>query len=89
MLVFGIIFFKVYFFFNLVVKDEIKTSAPPSQFAIHQTDGKTVLIEAIVPTDKPASFEDVFDVYSKKEIADSDWIKVCKNNSILIRDESN
>jgi hypothetical protein len=69
-----------------VVKDEIKTSTPPSQFAIHQTDGKTVLIEAIVPTDKPASFEDVFDVYSKKETVDSDWIKVCKNNCILIKE---
>jgi hypothetical protein len=65
-------------FFNLVVKNEIKTPAPPPQFAIHQTDATSVLIEAIVSTDKPVLFEDVFDVYSKREtINDDEWIKVC------------
>ncbi|CAF3015656.1 unnamed protein product [Rotaria sp. Silwood2] len=58
------------------VKDEAKTRVPPPQFAIHQTDATTVLIEAIVSTDKPASFEDVFDVYSKKETDNDDWTKV-------------
>ncbi|CAF3582941.1 unnamed protein product [Rotaria sp. Silwood1] len=59
-----------------LVKDEAKKRVPPPQFAIHQTDATSVLIEAIVPNDKPASFEDVFDVYSKKETADDDWTKV-------------
>ncbi|CAF3733063.1 unnamed protein product [Adineta steineri] len=59
-----------------LVKNEVKTTAPPSQFAVHQTDPKTVFIEAILPTNKPALFEDVFDVYSKKETADSEWIKI-------------
>src|SRR5690242_6837627 len=61
----------IYFFnlllFYLVVKNEAKTPVPPPQFAIHQTDPTSVLIEAIVPTDKPVLFEDSFDIYSKKE----------------------
>ncbi len=61
-----------------MVKDEVKIRAPPPQFAIHQTDATSVLIEAIVSTDKPVLFEDVFDVYSKREtIDDNEWIKVC------------
>ncbi|CAF0927437.1 unnamed protein product [Rotaria sordida] len=59
-----------------LVKDEAKKRVPPPQFAIHQTDPTSVLIEAIVPTDKLASFEDVFDVYSKKDTANDDWTKV-------------
>ncbi len=62
-----------------MVKDEVKTRHPPPQFAIHQTDPTSVLIEAIVPTDKPVVFDDVFDVYSKKETPDSEWTKVCHN----------
>ncbi len=61
-----------------MVKNEAKIPVPPPQFAIHQTDPTSVLIEAIVPTDKPVLFEDVFDVYSKKETNDDDWIKVCR-----------
>lgn len=62
----------------LLVKKQAKPPAPPPQFAIHQTDPTTVLIEAIVPLDKPVSFEDVFDVYSKKETVEGgeDWVKV-------------
>ncbi|CAM2710152.1 unnamed protein product [Rotaria socialis] len=58
------------------ITDEAKTRAPPPQFAIHQTDATSVLIEAIVPSDKPAKFEDVFDVYSRKETSDDEWMKV-------------
>jgi hypothetical protein len=65
------------FFFNLVVKNEAKIPVPPPQFAIHHTDPTTILIEAIIPTDKPASFQDVFDVYSKKETTDDEWTIVC------------
>jgi hypothetical protein len=63
---------------------KIKIPVPPPQFALHHTDPTTVLIEAIVPTDKSISFEDVFDVYSKKETTDDDWTKVFKKNYILI-----
>lgn len=62
---------------NLVLKEEAKTRVAPPQFAIRQTDATSVLIEAIVPSDKPATFEDVFDVYSKKETPDGEWKKVC------------
>jgi hypothetical protein len=65
------------FFLILVVKNEAKIPVPPPQFAIHHTDPTTILIEAIIPTDKPASFEDVFDVYSKKETTDDEWTIVC------------
>lgn len=60
------------------LKKQAKPPAPPPQFAIHQTDPTTVLIEAIVPSDKPVSFEDVFDVYSKKETVEGgeDWVKI-------------
>lgn len=59
-----------------VMKNEIKSTQPPTQFAIHQTDPKTVFIEAILPSNKPAQFDDVFDVYSKKDTANDDWVKV-------------
>ncbi|CAF0986242.1 unnamed protein product [Adineta ricciae] len=59
-----------------LMKNEIKSSEPPTQFAIHQTDPKTVFIEAILPSNKPALFEDIFDVYSKKDTANDDWVKV-------------
>ena len=59
-----------------MVKNEGKTASVPPQFAIHQTDPTSILIEAIIPTDKPASFEDLFDVYSKKETDDDQWTKV-------------
>ncbi|CAF4440365.1 unnamed protein product, partial [Adineta steineri] len=41
----------------------------------------SVLIEAIVPEEEPATFEDVFEVFSKKETTnnddeESDWTKV-------------
>jgi hypothetical protein len=61
-----------------VVKNEVKTPVSPPQFVIHQTDPTSVLIEAIISTDKPASFDDIFDVYSKTETTDDDWTKVCK-----------
>jgi hypothetical protein len=61
-----------------VIRNESLTRPPPPQFAIHQTNPTSVLIEAIVPTDKPVLFDDVFDVYSKKETPGSDWTKVCK-----------
>lgn len=64
---------------NLVVKDEAKTRAPPPQFAIHQIDATSVLILAIVPSDKAANFEDAFDIYAKKDTDHNDsWKKVCK-----------
>ncbi|CAF0986559.1 unnamed protein product [Adineta ricciae] len=59
-----------------LMKNEIKSTEPPTQFAIHQTDPKTVFIEAILPSNKPALFEDIFDVYSKKDTANDDWVKV-------------
>ncbi|UJR13707.1 hypothetical protein I4U23_000718 [Adineta vaga] len=59
-----------------LMKNEIKSTAPPTQFAVHQTDPKTVFIEAILPSNKPALFDDIFDVYSKKDILDDDWVKV-------------
>lgn len=65
-----------------MVKNEKKQPVPPPEFAIHHTDATTVLIEAIVPTDRPVSFEDVFDVYSKKETADDEWTKVCQNKKV-------
>ena len=68
--------FSITFCLYLVVKNEAKTPAPPPQFAIHQTDPTSVLIEAIIPSDKPASFDDVFDVYTKKETTDDQWTKV-------------
>ncbi|CAF1950596.1 unnamed protein product [Rotaria magnacalcarata] len=58
------------------ITDEAKTRAPPPQFAIHQTDATSVLIEVIVSSDKSATFEDVFDVYSMKETDDDEWTKV-------------
>lgn len=70
----------------LVVKNEAKKAAPPTQFAVHKTDATTVFIEAILPTDKPAMFEDVFEVYSKNEVADDDWVKV---RSLLAFDTEN
>lgn len=75
-------FFLIVFFY-LVVKNEVKTPVPPPQFAIHQTDPTSVLIEAIIPSDKPASFEDVFDVYSKKETTDDQWTKVYRTKFIF------
>jgi hypothetical protein len=62
-----------------VVKDEVKVSVPPPQFAIHQIDPTTVLIETVIPTDKSALFEDTFDVYSKKETSNDEWTKVHRN----------
>lgn len=59
-----------------MVKNEGKTASVPPQFAIHQTDPTSILIEAILPTDKPAAFEDLYDVYSKKETGDDQWAKV-------------
>ncbi|CAF4624325.1 unnamed protein product, partial [Rotaria magnacalcarata] len=58
------------------ITGEAKARAPPPQFAIHQTDATSVLIEAIVSSDKSATFEDVFDVYSMKETDDDEWTKV-------------
>ena len=68
-----------FFIFNLVDKDESETpvSTPP-QFSIQKLDPTSVLIEAIVPEDEqPAAFDDVYDVFSKKEKIDDDWTKVC------------
>jgi hypothetical protein len=66
--------------FILVTKDEDETPvAAPPQFSIQKLDPSTVLIEAVVPEDEPATFEDVYDVYSKKETKDdddNDWSKV-------------
>lgn len=58
------------------MKNEAKLFVPPPQFAIHQIDQSSVLIEAIVPSDKPAAFEDAYDIYSKKDNADDQWTKV-------------
>lgn len=76
MFVLFLIQFSIFPCLYLVVKNEAKTLASPPQFAIHQTDPTSVLIEAIIPSDKPASFDDVFDVYSKQETADDQWTKV-------------
>ena len=36
------------------------------------------LLKQLFPEEEPATFEDVYDVYSKKEtIDDDDWTKVC------------
>jgi len=67
-----------------VVKNEAKIPVPPPQFAIHHTDPTTILIEAIIPTDKPASFEDIFDVYSKKETTDDEWTIVYYKKKNLV-----
>lgn len=64
------------FCFHVVVKNEGKPISVPPQFAIHQTDPTSILIEAIIPTDKPADFDDLFDVYSKKETDKDQWTKV-------------
>ncbi|CAF0751621.1 unnamed protein product [Adineta ricciae] len=50
-------------------------SAVP-HFKLEKLDSTSVLIEAIVPEDEPATFEDVFDVYSKKETTEEDWTKI-------------
>ena len=60
-----------------MVRDESIAVVIPPEFAVHQTDPTTVLIEVIVPTDKPISFEDVFDVYSREVGTDGEWTKVC------------
>jgi hypothetical protein len=67
------------FVFNLVTKDESETPvATPPQFTIQKLDPTSVLIEAVIPPEEPAIFEDVYDVYSKNEtIDDDDWTKVC------------
>ena len=70
----------------LVVKNEAKLFVPPPQFAIHQIDQSSVLIEAIVPSDKPAAFEETYEIYSKKDNADDQWTKVCLED--LFRTES-
>ena len=67
--------------FVLVASDEKETPvATPPQFAIQKVDPTTVLIEAVVPEDEPATFEDTYDVYSKKDTTDvdedEDWTKV-------------
>ena len=59
-----------------MVKNEGKSISVPPQFAIHQTDPTSILIEAIIPADKPADFDDLFDVYSKKESDNDQWTKV-------------
>lgn len=59
-----------------MVKNEGKPISIPPQFAIHQTDPTSILIEAIIPADKPAEFDDAFDVYSKKESDNDQWTKV-------------
>ncbi|CAF0875371.1 unnamed protein product [Rotaria sordida] len=47
------------------------------QFSIQKLDSTSVLVEAIVPTEEPATFEDVYDIYSKNETTDDDdWNKV-------------
>lgn len=50
----------------------------PPQFAIHQIDPTSVFVEAVVPADRPASFDDVFDIYARKESTDDEWVKVGK-----------
>ncbi|CAF3879351.1 unnamed protein product [Adineta steineri] len=62
-------------------KSETSTATTPHQFRIQKLDSTSVLIEAIVPEEEPATFEDVFEVFSKKETTDnddeeSDWTKV-------------
>jgi hypothetical protein len=63
----------------LVAKEEIETPVtlpPPPQFSIQKLDATSVLIEAVVPEEEPATFEDEFEVYSKNETIDDDWTKV-------------
>lgn len=56
-----------------------KAKVLPPQFSIQKLDTKTVLIQAVVPEEEqPAAFEDVFDVFSKKQAPDEDWSKVRK-----------
>ncbi|CAF4526123.1 unnamed protein product [Rotaria sp. Silwood1] len=50
--------------------------AVPPRFSIQKLDSTSVLIEASVPGEEPAAFEDVFDVYSKNQTTDDDWNKV-------------
>lgn len=67
--------------FDLVDKEEKETpAATPPQFSIQKIDPTTVLIEAVVPGDEPATFKDTYDVFSKKDAQDvdedEDWTKV-------------
>lgn len=55
---------------------------------MHQIDATSVLIVAVVPTDKPALFDDAFDIYSKKETSNEDeWTKVCRDKHIFSQEE--
>ena len=50
-------------------------NVPPPQFAIHQVDPTSVFIEAILPAEQVATFEDIFDIYSKTDTEDDQWTK--------------
>lgn len=59
------------------IENETPVAAPPPKFSIQKIDSTSVLIEAVVPAEEPATFENVFDVYSKKDTTEDDWTKVC------------
>ena len=72
--------FSLHCVFYLVDKDtdEVATPSVPPQFSMQKIDATSVLIEAVVPGDQPAAFEDVYDVFSKKDTSEDDWAKVRK-----------
>jgi hypothetical protein len=50
--------------------------ATPPEFHLEKVDPTTVLIEAVMPDQQPATFDDVYDVFSKQDQVDDDWSKV-------------
>lgn len=68
--------------FCLVDKDTNETAVPsvPPQFSLQKLDANSVLIEAVIPGDQPATFEDEYDVLSKNDSAGEDWTKVRHNS---------
>ena len=62
----------------IAIDNESETSITAlPEFSIQKLDSTSVLIEAVVSEGESATFEDIYDVYSKKEVVDDDWTKVC------------
>jgi hypothetical protein len=62
-----------------ITREKTSASSLP-QFTIEKLDSTSVLIEGIMPSETLATFDDSFDIFSKKDIInnddDNEWTKV-------------
>ena len=70
--------YRILFIYCLCIANNENSITTSPQFSIQKLDSTSVLIEAVVPEEESTRFDDVFDVFSKKETVADDWSKVCQ-----------